>query len=58
MSRQAEDGRLVTTSTRLLPRERQELERLAAQEERSVSHITRSFCAYQLSRKGQVTEKK
>jgi hypothetical protein len=50
MSKQTEHGRLVTTSTRLLPQERRELERLAAQEERSVSHVTRRLLRDQLSR--------
>jgi hypothetical protein len=50
MSQQTEDERLVTTSTRLLPQERRELERLAAKEERSVSQITRRLLRDQLSR--------
>jgi hypothetical protein len=50
MSPEHEDDRLVTTSTRLLPKERKVLEQLAAQEERSVSQVARRLLRDQLSR--------
>lgn len=50
MGDQRQDDRLVTTSMKILPRERRELERLAALEERSVSQIARRLLRVQLSR--------
>lgn len=41
---------LITTSMRILPQERKELERLAAIEERSVSQIARRLLRDQLRR--------
>jgi len=56
MNSEKEDDRLVTTSIRILPKERRELERLAAQEERSVSQIARRLLRNQLSLMGRETQ--